>query len=167
MKAGATTRCYRTLKSPRTACKRCTAKTQPHNRHAHKVSCKSRSIPGVDTKYRGVGGPWTVTDHRVAGCLNGLSPNFVAALEEQGVPAAKDYNGEDQIGGAIQQYNSEQSQRGSLAYAYLRGPRCAGNGVTNEPGASTPAIKRTNLTIVTMCHVTRVLFQGRRAVGIS
>ena len=55
-----------------------------------------------------------------------------------------------------------------MAAAYLREDSCAGNGDkgASSAGSGCPAIGRSNLTVATLTHVTRIVFQGTRAVGV-
>lgn len=70
--------------------------------------------------------------------------------EEIGIPRNKDFNGLTQEGAGYYQFFIREARRCSAAVAYLR-----------------PARKRRNLTVVTEAFVTRVLFEGRAAVGVE
>jgi choline dehydrogenase len=74
---------------------------------------------------------------------------FIASAEANGVPRTKDFNGRSQEGAGYFQLTTKNGWRMSAAAAYLK-----------------PAAKRENLTIITDTQVLRVLFEGRRAVGI-
>lgn len=75
---------------------------------------------------------------------------FIAAAEANGTPRTEDFNGRSQEGAGYFQLTTRDGWRMSAAAAYLR-----------------PAEKRPNLSILTDMQVTRVLFDGRRASGIT
>src|SRR5438477_219489 len=97
--------------------------------------------------YHGVGGPLNVADLR---CVNPLTRAFVAAGVELGWPHNADFNGAAQEGVGLYQVTQKQGQRHSTAEAYLK-----------------PARKRRNLTVLPRAHVTRLLFEQRRCVGVA
>jgi len=94
----------------------------------------------------GAGGPLKVTDPRIH---RPLCDAFIAAAENAGIPRNDDFNGAAQEGVGYFQTTIHQGQRCSSAKAFLK-----------------PAIGRRNLKIVTGAHTERVLFDGRRAVGV-
>ncbi|MCB5177407.1 GMC family oxidoreductase [Microvirga lenta] len=96
---------------------------------------------------RGQGGPVNVV--RVSERPE-LSEAFIAAAQQAGLPANPDYNGASQEGFGYYQVNQRKGRRWSAADAYLR-----------------PAMSRPNLTVQTNAHVTRIDFEGRRAVGVT
>ena len=75
---------------------------------------------------------------------------FVAAMAELGVPTNDDYNGEEQTGAAVVHLNQYRGMRESTARAYLDHART-----------------RDNLTILTRATAHRIIFEGRRAVGVE
>src|SRR3546814_10878837 len=75
---------------------------------------------------------------------------FIEAAENIGIPRASDFNRGDQTGVGYIQQTTYNGLRCSTAVAYLR-----------------PARKRANLAIVTNAHVERVIFEGKRAVGVA
>ncbi|HEY2070554.1 MAG TPA: choline dehydrogenase [Rhizomicrobium sp.] len=86
---------------------------------------------------------------------NGHSTNplfraFVRAGVEAGFPETKDFNGAQQEGFGPYQLTIKEGKRWSAATAYL-----------------TPVIARPNLTIESEAHVTRILFENKRAVGVE
>jgi choline dehydrogenase-like flavoprotein len=101
---------------------------------------------GADA-YHGSGGPLHVMDlqspHRVA-----LS--FVDAALEAGHRANGDFNGAGQEGFGLYQVTQDRGERASAARAYLL-----------------PNLARPNLRVVTDARVRRVVFEGRRAVGVE
>ncbi|HKB55675.1 MAG TPA: GMC oxidoreductase, partial [Ramlibacter sp.] len=101
---------------------------------------------GADALH-GSGGPLNVMDLR--------SPNPVAlAFVEAGVQAGytrnPDFNGERQEGFGMYQVTHRNGERFSAAKAYL-----------------TPHLRRPNLQVITDACTTRILLEGRRAVGIE
>jgi choline dehydrogenase len=101
--------------------------------------------PGADA-YHGEGGPLNVAPARF---MNPLMKAFVAAAQEAGHAPNDDFNGARQDGVGYYHVMQKNGERCSNARAYLR-----------------PAEERPNLTVLTGVHVTRVLFEGQRAVGV-
>ena len=97
--------------------------------------------------WHGADGPLHVADLRH---VNPLSRVFVEAGVQMGEPRNDDFNGETQQGFGLYQVTQKDGARCSAAVAYLR-----------------PALARRNLTVRTGVLVTRVLFEGRRAVGVE
>ena len=81
---------------------------------------------------------------------NPLSRAFVQGCQELGMPYNPDFNGAVQQGAGIYQTTIRNARRCSAAVGYLR-----------------PALGRKNLTLVTGALVRRVVFEGRRAVGVD
>lgn len=79
-----------------------------------------------------------------------LTEAFLQACEEAGILRLDDYNGADQCGVGPVQTNQENGIRGSAARSFL--DRIRG---------------RSNLQIIRSAHATRLLFEGRRVVGVS
>ncbi|MCW2724771.1 MAG: Choline dehydrogenase [Frankiales bacterium] len=75
---------------------------------------------------------------------------FFAAVQQAGYPLTDDVNGYRQEGFARFDRNIRRGRRLSAARAYLH-----------------PVMRRPNLTVRTRAFVTRVLFEGRRAVGVE
>lgn len=103
---------------------------------------------GADDGIRGSGGPVPVTG--IDRDAHPLCQNFLKAVEQAGFAINPDYNGASMDGGALYQITTRDGTRASAARAYLW-----------------PARKRRNLKIETGAHVTRVIFDGRRAVGVE
>ncbi|HEX8665338.1 MAG TPA: choline dehydrogenase [Beijerinckiaceae bacterium] len=100
-----------------------------------------------ESEHHGVGGPLCVSD---ATEPHVLCDAFIAAAEEAGVPRNDDFNGAMQEGAGYFQTTSRRGVRWSTARGYLR-----------------PALRRPNLSVVTEALATRVLFEGRKAVGVE
>jgi choline dehydrogenase len=81
---------------------------------------------------------------------NPLFGAFFAAVQEAGYPLTDDVNGYRQEGFARFDRNIRRGRRLSAARAYLH-----------------PVMHRPNLTVQTRAFVTRVLFEGTRAVGVE
>jgi len=101
---------------------------------------------GADA-FHGQGGPLPVSDQAEP---HPLCDAFIAAAQQAGHPRNDDFNGATQEGAGYYQTTSRRGLRVSSAVAYLR-----------------PARRRANLTVVTRAHATKLLFQGRRAVGVE
>jgi choline dehydrogenase len=96
----------------------------------------------------GTGGPVHVTDIR--DLAHPLTHKFVAAAQEAGLPFNPDLNGLSQEGVGYYQINTRDGLRDSAARAYLR-----------------PALKTGRVRLETQAHATRILFEGRRAIGVE
>lgn len=105
------------------------------------------NLAGAD-EWRATGGPLTVSD--IDATAHPLCRHFIAAGAELGFPHNKDFNGRSQDGVGLYQVTVADGLRASAATAYLR-----------------PAMRRPNLTVETHATVTRILFEGRRAVGVA
>ncbi|HWS75495.1 MAG TPA: GMC family oxidoreductase N-terminal domain-containing protein [Quisquiliibacterium sp.] len=97
--------------------------------------------------HHGQGGPLTVSALRTG---NPVAEAFVRAGEQCGHRRNPDFNGEDQEGVGHFQVTQRDGLRCSASKAYLD-----------------PALGRPNLSVATGVHATRVLFEGRRAVGVE
>jgi choline dehydrogenase-like flavoprotein len=95
--------------------------------------------------FHGSGGPLNVRDHQAP---NRFSHAFVEAGREAGFPVNHDFNGSSQEGVGLFQVTHRNGERFSAAKAYLR-----------------PNQARPNLRIETDARMTRILFEGRRAIG--
>ena len=102
---------------------------------------------GVD-QFRGVGGPLFISKNDNQ--LHPLYAAYVKACEQAGLPYKEDFNGASQEGVGHYQLTVKNGQRFSAAKAFLR-----------------PAMKRKNVTVITEALVHRILFEGKRAVGLS
>ena len=98
-------------------------------------------------EFHGAGGPIKVSDPTEP---HELCEAFIDACEQVGIPRNKDFNGATQEGAGYFQTTSRGRRRWTTAVGYLK-----------------PAMKRPNLTVVTEALATRVLFEGREAVGVE
>ena len=81
---------------------------------------------------------------------NPFSPAFVEAAQQAGFCDNPDFNGESQEGVGLYQVTHHNGERCSAAKAYL-----------------TPHLARPNLHVLTGAHVTRILLERKRAVGVE
>jgi choline dehydrogenase len=79
-----------------------------------------------------------------------LCDAFIASAQSLGIPANDDFNGESQEGTGYYRATVRNGRRSSTAVAYLR-----------------PAEKRANLKVETNALAERILFEGKKAVGIQ
>ena len=98
--------------------------------------------------WRGAGGPLFISANRKG--LHPLVQNYVAACAEAGLPFNADFNGAAQEGAGPYQMTIKGARRNSAARAFLR-----------------PAMKRSNLQVITHAQVARVLIEAGRAVGVE
>ncbi len=98
-----------------------------------------------DSPLHGVDGPLQVTNLRSPSPLNDV---FLAACQAQGIPFTNDLNGPTHGGCYHVQVTQRDGERHTVAAAFIH-----------------PNLDRPNLEVRTDAHVTRVRFDGRRAVG--
>jgi choline dehydrogenase len=103
---------------------------------------------GGGDAYRGSGGPLFISANNQD--RHALCETFIEAAKAAGLPYNPDFNSATQEGVGHYQMTIKNGRRNSAARAFLR-----------------PAMKRKNLRVETHAHVTRVLFEGRRAVGVE
>jgi choline dehydrogenase len=96
--------------------------------------------------FHGAGGPLCVSD--VA--QHPICEAFIAATTGLGFPRNDDFNGASQDGAGYHQTTTRNGKRCSTAVGYLR-----------------PAMQRANLNVVTGALTEKILFEGRRAVGVT
>ena len=99
------------------------------------------------SEYHGTGGPRNVADLQAP---NELSETFIKAGQAVGLPRTDDFNAGEQAGVGRYQVTQKGGERHSAADAYLK-----------------PVLDRSNLTATTGAQVTRVRFDGQRAVGVD
>ncbi len=97
--------------------------------------------------YRGDAGPLRTSNGKLA---NPLYRAWIEAGRQAGYPLTQDVNGFQQEGFGRMDMTVHRGRRWSAARAYLR-----------------PAMRRPNLRVETHALATRVLFEGRRAVGVA
>ncbi len=109
------------------------------------VQSEDQRRPGA-MNCHGRGGPLAVSDIE----KHPLCEAFIDAAEQAGFPRNDDFNGATQEGAGYYQVTCRDARRCSTAKGYLR-----------------PALKRANLKVVSEAAATRVLFEGKRAVGVE
>jgi choline dehydrogenase len=100
-----------------------------------------------DPNLRGRGGPVSIEE---IGKGDAVTEAFIQACASAGIPANPDYNGTRHEGVGRLQSSTRRGVRCSASVAYLR-----------------PAQARGNLTVETDALVQRILFDGKRAVGVE
>jgi choline dehydrogenase len=100
-----------------------------------------------EDELHGVGGPLAVRDVSEP---HPLCEAFIEACEQAGLPRTNDFNGASQEGAGYFQLTTRNGRRWSTARGYLK-----------------PARKRPNLQVTSGALTTRILFEGRRAVGVE
>ena len=101
----------------------------------------------IRSEYRGQSGPLILERGPAS---SPLFTAFFEAVQQAGYPLTDDVNGRQQEGFAPFDRNVRRGRRLSSSRAYLH-----------------PVMKRPNLTVETRALVTRVLFEGRRAIGVE
>ena len=97
--------------------------------------------------FHGSSGPLNVMDLRSP---TRFGPMFIKAGEQAGFKSNPDFNGADQEGVGMYQVTHKAGERFSAAKAYLK-----------------PNLARANLQVLTGAHASRILFEGKRAVGVE
>jgi len=100
-----------------------------------------------ESEHHGVGGPLNVTDFPEQ---HPVSAAIIEACDQAGIPYREDLNTGDQEGVMWFQLTMKNGRRHSAAVGYLH-----------------PAMKRENLAVELRAMTTRVLFDGRKAVGVE
>ncbi|WP_448045752.1 GMC family oxidoreductase [Bradyrhizobium liaoningense] len=109
---------------------------------------RSESNADFDGEYHGKDGPLFVNKLRSG---NPVQQIFLQAAQEGQFRIREDFNAEDHEGLGIYQVTQKNGERWSAARAYVH-PHMG---------------RRANLRVVTQAHATRILFEGRRAVGVE
>jgi choline dehydrogenase len=100
------------------------------------------------SEFHGAGGPMRVSDF--ADQVHPLCENFVRACGEAGIARNADFNGASHEGAGLWQATIRDGIRCSTASAFLR-----------------PALRAGSVRLQLHAHVTRVILEGRRAVGVE
>jgi len=100
-----------------------------------------------ENDFHGTGGPLNVSDITEQ---NPISQALLDAAVEAGIPRNDDLNGGDQEGVTWFQLTVKNGRRHSTAVGYLH-----------------PVMGRSNLRVETEAHTTRVLFEGKKAIGVE
>ncbi len=99
------------------------------------------------TDLHGGGAEWRVEQQRLSWRILDA---FSAAAQQAGIPATDDFNQGDNEGVGYFEVNQKRGVRWNTSKAFLR-----------------PVASRSNLTVWTGMQTTRVLLEGRRAVGVE
>jgi choline dehydrogenase-like flavoprotein len=102
-------------------------------------------------QWHGTQGPLNVMDLRSP---NKFGPQFIEAAVQAGYPRNTDFNGAVQEGMGMYQVTHKAGERWSVAKGYLT-PHI-------QPGSA-----RGNLHVITNAFTTKIIFEGKRAVGIA
>jgi len=97
--------------------------------------------------YHATGGPLSVSDVKDG---HPICEAFIRACNDAGYPRNDDFNGETQEGAGYHQTTTRNGKRCSTAVGYLH-----------------PVRNRSNLRVITGALTQKVLFDGRRAVGVA
>src|SRR5947209_19827786 len=111
----------------------------------HFIKAKDTERPA--NHLHGQGGPLRVIDNR---SRYRTCEAFIEAGVQAGIPLSEDFNGPEQDGVGWYQVTQRDGMRCSTAVAYLH-----------------PVLERPNLTVETSAHVTRLLLDGTRALGVE
>ncbi|MBV8379195.1 MAG: GMC family oxidoreductase N-terminal domain-containing protein [Paucibacter sp.] len=109
---------------------------------------KSEDNARLRNEFHGQGGPLSVQELQTH---NPFQQFYLQAAREAGFPVSEDFNGAEQEGLGVYQVTQKNGERWSAARAYLH-----------------PHIgRRPNLDVRTGVQVQRIVFEGRRAVGVA
>jgi choline dehydrogenase len=98
-------------------------------------------------EYYGKNGPLHIAHSRQAHPLGHV---FIDACEKTGIPRNEEYNGSEQVGSSMLQFNIKNNQRQSAATAFLK-----------------PVLHRKNLTVKTGIRVSKILITNQKATGVE
>ncbi|MDA9290790.1 GMC family oxidoreductase N-terminal domain-containing protein [Amylibacter sp.] len=116
--------------------------------NVEKIFKRMESWDGVPDISRGTNGPQAV--HDVSQDVHPLTISYLEAASQIGIETNPDYNGPNMEGATCYQISTKGGIRASAARSYLWASG-----------------KRQNLDIQKKAHVTRVIFEGKRAVGVK
>jgi choline dehydrogenase-like flavoprotein len=97
--------------------------------------------------HHGAGGEWRVEEPRMRWQI---LDSFIEAAVEAGIPRVSDFNTGSNEGISYFHVNQKNGRRWSAARGFLK-----------------PALSRSNLKVETHAHATRILFEGKRAIGVE
>lgn len=108
---------------------------------------KSEDHYALNDKIHGQGGAVRVEEQRLSWAVLDA---FREACAQTGIPKIDDFNGGDNFGASYFQVTQKSGIRWSVAKGFLR-----------------PARKRPNLSVVTRAHVSRIVMENGRAIGLE
>src|ERR1700744_784866 len=109
---------------------------------------RSENNADFDGEYHGKDGPLSVNKLRTE---NPVQQIFLQGAQEAQFRIREDFNGEDHEGLGVYQLTQKNGERCSAARAYI------------QPHMNS----RANLCVETKAQATRILFEGKRAVGVE
>lgn len=98
-------------------------------------------------EHHGIGGEWRVEAPRTHWAI---LDTFIQAAVQAGIPRTTDFNTGSNEGISYFHVNQKNGRRWSAARGFLK-----------------PALSRSNLRLEINAHATRILFEGKRAVGVE
>jgi len=101
----------------------------------------------LNSETHGIDGPLKVSDHKY---ICDMAHIFLKSMQAMGVPYTSDFNSGNQYGAGFMQVTTDHSKRCSASVAFLN-----------------PIRKNKNFTLKTGAKVTKLLFEGNRAVGVE
>jgi choline dehydrogenase len=108
---------------------------------------RSEDYHGGASDSHGEGGPWRVEKQRLKWKI---LETFAEAAQQAGIPATDDFNRGSNSGVGYFDVNQKRGVRWNASKAFLR-----------------PALKRPNLTVITGAVTQRIVFDGRRCIGVE
>lgn len=108
---------------------------------------KSEHNETLNGAYHGTDGPLHVSELRTSSPFH---ERFVEAGRSLQIPVNRDFNGAEQYGVGTYQVTQKDGERWSAARAYLL-----------------PHLKRPNLKVITQASARKIVFNGKRAVGVT
>jgi choline dehydrogenase-like flavoprotein len=99
------------------------------------------------SEFCGVGGPLEVSESRYQ---SDLGRAFLEGCQAVGIPANQDFNGSQQDAAGFFELTRTKGRRASTATAYLAAAR-----------------RRPNVAVLTDATVTKILFEGKHAIGVE
>jgi choline dehydrogenase len=108
---------------------------------------RSEDHHGGASEFHGAGGEWRVEKQRLKWKI---LETFSQAAQQTGIPATDDFNRGDNTGVGYFDVNQKSGIRWNASKAFLR-----------------TAMKRPNLTTITGAHTQRLVFEGKRCVGVE
>ncbi len=116
-------------------------------RHVQPYFKRLEHSHGGEEGWRGNRGPMHI---KRGARTNPLYQAFIEAGRQAGYPVTQDYNGQQQEGFGAMEMTVHRGVRWSAANAFLR-----------------PALRRTNVELITYAYARRIVLEGKRAVGVE
>ncbi|MFS8978689.1 GMC family oxidoreductase N-terminal domain-containing protein [Cupriavidus necator] len=116
---------------------------------------RNARLAGRGDTLHGSGGPLHVNDLRSP---NPFSQRFIEAAMQAGLPRNHDFNGQSQEGVGLFQVTQHNGERWNTARAYLHGGNAEDKALNGG---------RKGLAVLTDTQALRIMFEGKRAVGVQ